>query len=33
MVSGPSLVVWAGARGHDVAREMSDALLARPAKK
>ena len=30
MVSGPSLVVWAGARGHDVARQIADRLLATP---
>jgi glutamate synthase (NADPH) small chain len=29
MVTGPSLVVWAAARGHEVAKEMSDALLKR----
>jgi glutamate synthase (NADPH/NADH) small chain len=28
MVTGPSLVVWAGARGHDVAREIAARLLA-----
>jgi glutamate synthase (NADPH) small chain len=32
MVTGPSLVVWAGARGHDVAHQMASALLARPVK-
>ena len=31
MVTGPSLVVWAGARGHDVARQMATALLGRSA--
>jgi len=29
MVTGPSLVVWAAARGHEVAKEISDALLKR----
>jgi len=28
MVTGPSLVVWAGARGHDIARQMAAALTA-----
>lgn len=28
MVTGPSLVVWAGARGHDVARVIAASLLA-----
>ena len=32
MVTGPSLVVWAGARGHEIARQMATALLARPAR-
>ena len=32
MVTGPSLVVWAGARGHDVARQMAAALQTAPAK-
>ena len=32
MVTGPSLVVWAGARGHDVAREMARTLPAVSAK-
>jgi len=26
MVSGPSLVVWAAARGHDVARQIATSL-------
>ena len=30
MVTGPSLVVWAGARGHDVARQMAAALAPAP---
>ena len=29
MVTGPSLVVWAGARGHEVARQMAGALASR----
>ena len=32
MVTGPSLVVWAGARGHEIARQMAAALLSRPAR-